>query len=264
MLALAVAAGFAALSQWQLARSVHQSTDQPASEVAVALDTIADPQSPVTSTAAYRIVTFQGTNVPGDASVVSGRLNGGVSGYWVLNHVVVENGASIAIATGWTQSKKDADAAAAGDIGITALSTYEGRYQPTESPQESHFEQGERDTVSVSALINEWKTPPTSVYGGYVVLSKAPTGLTTIDSPKPSDEVTVNWLNIFYAVEWVVFAGFAVFLWYRLVRDAWEREQEEAAEAEAATALTGAEQGAPDIETPQKTPAEPADSDARV
>jgi hypothetical protein len=33
-------------------------------------------------------------------------------------------------------------------------------------------------------------------------------------------------LNIFYAIEWVVFAGFAVFLWYRLVRDAWEREEE--------------------------------------
>jgi len=59
-------------------------------------------------------------------------------------------------------------------------------------------------------------------------------GLTRIDSPKPSSDVEVNLLNIFYAVEWVVFAGFAIFLWYRLVRDAWEREQEEAAEASAA------------------------------
>jgi surfeit locus 1 family protein len=29
------------------------------------------------------------------------------------------------------------------------------------------------------------------------------------------------------AAEWVIFAGFAVFLWYRLARDAWEREKEE-------------------------------------
>jgi len=28
----------------------------------------------------------------------------------------------------------------------------------------------------------------------------------------------------------VVFAGFAIYLWYRLVRDTWEREQEEAAD----------------------------------
>lgn len=26
-------------------------------------------------------------------------------------------------------------------------------------------------------------------------------------------------LNLFYAVEWVVFAGFAIFLWWRFVRD---------------------------------------------
>ena len=44
----------------------------------------------------------------------------------------------------------------------------------------------------------------------------------------------------------MVFAGFAIFLWYRLVRDAWEREQEEAAEASAAeaTAADGTAAGA--------------------
>jgi surfeit locus 1 family protein len=44
---------------------------------------------------------------------------------------------------------------------------------------------------------------------------------------------------VFYAVEWVVFAGFAVFLWYRLVRDAVERERDEAAAAELAAAGPG-------------------------
>jgi len=55
-------------------------------------------------------------------------------------------------------------------------------------------------------------------------------GLDEIDAPAPSTEVTINWLNIFYSIEWAVFAGFAVFLWFRLVKDAWEREQEELAE----------------------------------
>ena len=36
----------------------------------------------------------------------------------------------------------------------------------------------------------------------------------TIDSPPPSSEVELNWVNLFYAAEWVVFAGFAIFLWY--------------------------------------------------
>jgi hypothetical protein len=45
----------------------------------------------------------------------------------------------------------------------------------------------------------------------------------------------LNWLNVFYAVEWVVFAGFAIFLWYRLLRDEWMREVEDAAERAATT-----------------------------
>ena len=228
LLALGIAAGFAALGQWQLERSVFSETPETSiSETAVPLDTLAKPQSPVTAAAAYRMVSFDGTLVPGDNSVVSERVNGGVTGYWVVGHVVASDGASVAVALGWAHTKAEADAAAADSVGITALVPYVGRYQPTESPQDSKFEEGQRTAVSVAALINEWKTPATTVYGGYVVLADAPAGLATIDSPRPTDEVSINWLNIFYAIEWVVFAGFAIFLWYRLVRDAWEREQEE-------------------------------------
>jgi membrane protein implicated in regulation of membrane protease activity len=53
-----------------------------------------------------------------------------------------------------------------------------------------------------------------------------PAGLVAIDSPPPIQQQTVNWLNIFYAAEWAIFAGFAVFFWYRLVKDAKEKEDE--------------------------------------
>jgi hypothetical protein len=33
---------------------------------------------------------------------------------------------------------------------------------------------------------------------------------------------------VFYALEWAIFAGFAIYLWYRLVRDVVEREAEPA------------------------------------
>jgi hypothetical protein len=29
----------------------------------------------------------------------------------------------------------------------------------------------------------------------------------------------INWLSAFYFLEWLLFAGFAVFLWWRLVKD---------------------------------------------
>ncbi|MBV6545519.1 SURF1 family protein, partial [Ursidibacter maritimus] len=76
------------------------------------------------------------------------------------------------------------------------------------------------------------------VYAAYVVERGAPAGLVQIDSPPPIAQTELNWLNVFYAVEWIIFAGFAVFLWYRLVRDAKEREDElrglEAQEAQTA------------------------------
>jgi surfeit locus 1 family protein len=91
--------------------------------------------------------------------------------------------------------------------------------------------------LSVAALINLWADfDERDVYFAYLVADGAPAGLEQIDSFEPVPEVELNWLNIFYAVEWAVFAGFAVFLWYRLVRDAWEREREEEADAAAAAA----------------------------
>jgi len=44
----------------------------------------------------------------------------------------------------------------------------------------------------------------------------------------------VNWLNLFYAAEWVVFAGFALFIWWRLVKDDYRRGLEDAQDEEAA------------------------------
>jgi hypothetical protein len=39
-----------------------------------------------------------------------------------------------------------------------------------------------------------------------------------------SSDAQVNLLNAFYAIEWAIFAGFALFLWYRLIQDERDRE----------------------------------------
>jgi hypothetical protein len=71
-----------------------------------------------------------------------------------------------------------------------------------------------------------------------------PAGLDAIYSPPPIVQNTVNWLNIFYAAEWAIFAGFAIFLWYRVMKDAWEKQREDA-EAGYEQALAEWAQGAP-------------------
>jgi cytochrome oxidase assembly protein ShyY1 len=234
--ALALAGAFAALGQWQLDRAVSNGyVVERETESVLDLDSVAEPQAPVQSKANGQLVRAVGVWVPGDFLVLEDRHNAGEAGYWVVGHLAAELDtgvrAGLPVALGWTSSKETAEEVA-DSFGSTADQVeVTGRFLVGEAPQDSDFESGEFSSVSPAALVNLWeKTDAGGIYGGYVVAQDAASGLQAIDSPAPSTEVEVNWLNIFYAAEWVVFAGFAIFLWYRLVRDAWEREMEELAE----------------------------------
>jgi cytochrome oxidase assembly protein ShyY1 len=228
VLALGIAAGFAALGQWQIGRAVQTATVVVVpDETVTPLSKVATPQKEVTDRAAGQIVSVVGRRVPGDTYVVSDRVNFGVTGYWVIGHVVAANGASVAVALGWSHTKSAADAAAEALRAGAPSATIVGRYQPTEPPDQDDFEHNAVTVVSIPWLLNEWKTVPTSAYGGYIVSNVPPAGLTKIQSVRPVNDVSLNWLNVFYAIEWALFAGFAIYLWYRLVKDAFEREEED-------------------------------------
>lgn len=237
VLALAVAAAFAALGQWQLERSFANSEAiDRATEKAVPLDTIAEPQQPTLEASGGQLVTVTGSFVPGDSLVLSERLNDGERGYWLVGHFVVDrhsvtDGVGLGVAVGWAKTEAEASAAISTlEAPTLAAITLTGRYLPSEAPQTGEFEAGELSTMSMAALVNLWQVGDGAVYDGYIVANEPIGGLTAIHSPPPSTDLEINWLNIFYAAEWVVFAGFAVFLWYRLVKDAWEREQHEKAQ----------------------------------
>jgi surfeit locus 1 family protein len=222
VLALGIAAGFAALGQWQLGRSVDNAqTVEIDTETAVPLASIAEPGRGMTEDELGRVVTVTGSLVPGDTVVLSGRGDGrGGSGDWIVGHLVTDDGVSLAVALGFT----DDDAAASDGAGA---GQWVGRYQLSEEPQSSDFENGEHRALSVADLVNLWADPG-PVYAGYLVLAEPLPGLDPIVAAPPEREVTLNLLNVFYAIEWVLFGGFAIYLWYRLVRDAVEREEEEA------------------------------------
>ncbi len=240
VLALAVSAGFAALGQWQLARSI-------ASGVVVERDTetvrplseVTEPQAPTLEGQVGQLVEVSGDLVPGDYSVLSERLNGGEEGYWVIGRLQTDD-AALAVALGWAADRERAESVAAelGAGGVAAGGsvssdvTLAGRYVAPEAPQLTDFEAGERSVMAPSALVNEWTDFEGRSYSGYLVSGAEVPGLDLIDAPEPEQEVSLNWLNLFYAAEWAVFSIFAVFLWYRLVKDAWEREVDEREEAE--------------------------------
>lgn len=220
--ALLVAGVFAALGQWQLERSFAEATVlERDTENAVALETIATPQQVVSTDASGRVVSVDCSFVAGDDVVIEQRQSAEGSGNWLVRHCVTAANASLAVVVGWSPER--IETALVGDPEMPLV----GRYVPTESPQQSDFRAGERSAVSVAELLNLWDDPG-PVYGGYLVAAQAPEGLLTIGTEAPPTERQLNWLNLFYAAEWAIFGLFALYLWYRLVRDVWERELLEA------------------------------------
>lgn len=225
VLCLGIAAGFAGFAQWQFGRSIENAeVVEIDTESVVPLAEIAEPSTGLTEAQVGRTVTVEGELVPGDEVVLTGRPDGeGGTGSWVVGHLVTSDGISLAVALGFSPGEgepripTDADRA-----------EWVGRYLPSEEPQSSDFEAGERSALAVPELVNLWADPG-PVYGGFLVAAEPAPGLEAIRADAPEREVALNLLNLFYAVEWVLFGGFAIYLWYRLVRDVVEREAEDAA-----------------------------------
>ncbi|MBL3698644.1 hypothetical protein D3228_03115 [Leucobacter luti] len=252
LLALAVAGTFAWLGQWQMGIAVRAGAQEVVdTETPRALAEVSDLAKGVTEEAAGVVVDVSGRFVPGDSRIVSPRQNGDEIGVWVVGHFITDppERAHLAVAIGWapdTATAERAIEALDADAAISAAHRLEGRYMPPEGPQVP----GPKDdpqamtTMIPAHFANVWSDVDAPVYSGYLVLhdqgsaaALLPAGeLDPIDSVAPLPPEKVNWLNVFYAIEWVVFAGFAVFFWFRLTRDAWEKEHElMELQAEAAT-----------------------------
>jgi hypothetical protein len=220
VLSLAIAATFAALGQWQLERSIDNvAVSDIDTETVVQLEQIAEPVSGMTEVQAGRIVSVSGDLIVDDTVAFVDRPDGfGGTGTWLVGRVVTGDGVSIAVALGSTPGGSG--------IGLTddRRRDWVGRYLPSEEPQASDFESGIRSSLSVAELINLWAEPG-PVYAGFIVLDEPYGGLDPIRAEAPEREETLNLLNVLYGIEWVLFAGFAIYLWYRLVRDAVELEQ---------------------------------------
>ncbi|WP_454116838.1 SURF1 family protein [Microbacterium aurum] len=247
--ALLVAAVFAWLGQWQLGRAIDTNPPPPgATEKVRPLADVVAPGAYLPEPLVGQRVEVTGTFVPGDFLVVSSRYNDGVVGYWVTGQLRLDATAptSLAVALGWAADRESADAAASALNDAPADTvTLVGRLIADEGPAAPPREgpATEMTRMSPAALLGWWHdVDELNVYRPYLVADAGetlPDGLVAIDSPAPEEGSGVNWLNVFYAAEWAIFAGFAFYMWYRLARDAWEKEVEALEEAAAGAAPPG-------------------------
>ncbi|WP_162320232.1 SURF1 family protein [Nesterenkonia haasae] len=228
VLSLVLATVFVVLSAWQFDQSRTEHSYAEDTETPVELTAIYEPERPIGLPEADRIVNLTGEFVPETDVLIADRLQDGEDGYWAVAAFRVDAAPDeqvIPVVRGWTADIDEGlSPAPEGQLSL------QGRLLPTEAPGP-----GPRDlpypvlpTLSVAELINLWGEDS---YSGFVVdFSEEALGASSLASvwvgPQPEGS-DINWLNLFYAVEWVVFAGFAFYLWWRLVKDAHERQLEE-------------------------------------
>ncbi|GAA5038268.1 hypothetical protein GCM10025738_27290 [Microbacterium fluvii] len=244
---LVVAGIFAWLGQWQLSSAIDTDPLPPGTTESV--EPLADVLAPGEYLAEPLVgqrVEVSGTWVEGDFIVISSRYNDGVEGYWVTGQLRVdpdtdtgaEGPTSVAVAIGWAATEADAQAAvdALNAQATASAVTITGRIISDEGVAVPRADEDPLSLTRMSpaALLSRWHdVEGLNVYRPYLASQTADGGLIDIASPAPDEGSGINWLNIFYAIEWAIFAGLAFYIWYRLAKDAWERELEELEEASA-------------------------------
>ena len=87
--------------------------------------------------------------------------------------------------------------------------------EPSESGGRALGPDRTTDAISVPALINDL---PQRLYGGYGI-ALTDTGLPLVEPPEPEVSWTVGLRNLAYALQWWVFAAFALFMWWRMATE---------------------------------------------
>ncbi|MDO5634616.1 MAG: SURF1 family protein [Micrococcus sp.] len=243
LLALGVASAFVWLSMWQF-ESAETMAPPPRSqtETPVALESHFAPVTAMTAQDADQVVEFSGEFVAGSDVLVAHRQFHGRDGYWVVSAVRVADspdGEVMPVVRGWTAEPSITGSAPVGEVSVV------GRLLPPEGPVPRETNDAGTGllfgSLSPAQLVNVWDEP---AYAGFVAAfsvtdaagqdvgagsgTSAP-GLEAIWVAPQPEETSIVWMNVFYGVEWIVFAGFALFLWFRFMKDDHLREQRELA-----------------------------------
>ncbi len=251
-LVVVVLVSFAELGLWQLNVARDEGHEEAAAQARakppVELTSQLAPHTQMSGDLAGRTVTVTGTYDAQRTLVVAGRRLGEATGYWIVTPLVVDDPSGsaddagrLAIVRGFTTDPAAAAAPAAGTVSLAGI------LAPGEAAPDKPvaLPPGQVASVDLAALVNQW---PGELYNAMLFPTQqtppATDGLTVIPPP---DFVSgeLNWRNLAYALQWWIFALFALYMWWRMVREEHERLRH------AETALTD---GTRDDPTPESSP----------
>ncbi|MFF7180094.1 SURF1 family cytochrome oxidase biogenesis protein [Streptomyces sp. NPDC008121] len=158
--------------------------------------------------------------------LVPDRELDGRSGSYVLTMLKTDGGKSLPVVRGWLPAGAKAPAPPSGEVTVV------GALQASESAgtkgvhAAGGLPEGQLGMISAGALVN---VVTDDVYDAWVTLADSPAGLT----PVPATVAAGTSLdlkafqNLGYTAEWFVFAGFVIFMWFRLLRREAEAQRDE-------------------------------------
>lgn len=222
---------FGQLGRWQLGVAEDTATREALAKAreqgVVELSTVLGPHQPFPNGLSARQVSATGTYAASGQVLVAHRRLDGVEGLWVITPFT-ERGtkATLPVLRAFVTDPGQASAPPTGEITVTGgLAPGESPYAGTEPVPD-----GQLGSVDLSVLVNSW---PGELYNAFLFLEKeAPATASsgsapalaaalnrTTHVPTPSGAHGFKWRNLAYALQWWVFALFAGWMWWRMVRD---------------------------------------------
>lgn len=243
MVAATVACGMLATWQWERAhRARVEDRAQPAAAVPLAeLITVGEP---VTNAAAGRVAQVRGVFVPEQQVLIPGRSIDGQDAVIVVTALEVSqpdgSTARLAVARGWIPQDRvtgadgslDPDRVPAPPAGTVQVT---GHLEASETARQG-LREGSAQELSTQLLVNEWGGP---MYAAYLAETSTAKGLRPMPLAQSAFSRGLDWQNIGYAAQWLIFGAFFLYLWYRTVRAQHLDELAEAARADPQPAEPG-------------------------
>ncbi|GHF62337.1 SURF1-like protein [Streptomyces mashuensis] len=225
------------MGSWQLGRfesrvDSHREQQVQAQEARMAQATPLRDLLPVTTETSGRQATATGRYDTEHQLLVPDRRLDDRSGFYVLSLLRTDGGKGLPVVRGWLPgdagSKADTariPAPPSGEVTVT------GALQASESPTSKGvaaaggLPEGQLGVISAAALVN---LVPYQVYDAWITVTKASGGLTAVPpAAAPNTGLDLKaFQNLGYTGEWFVFAGFVVFMWFRLFRREAEAAQD--------------------------------------
>jgi len=210
---------FGWLGWWQWARVQQQVEPARVTESGPPADvsSIYVPGEPVPVADVGRSVRLVGRFDASAQLLVPRLTGGGDQAFWVLTPLQLVDGSVMPVVRGWTdEADSDASPPPTGQVVVTGrLEVPESDSLRSQAPE--LLPEGQIAIVSSAELFSLWEG---DLYQGFVVLDqqRPPTELVPVEPLPVAITTGLSWQNLAYAIQWWLFAVFAVFFWWRMLQ----------------------------------------------